>query len=130
MKPKVEIVPVPKCTMPDNFLETVIRSEQFERGNANIIWECLIKEINEFEKRLNEHEEVGAYLASFGKEFLLQIESVTFRNPYMIIFHGKKANSEEKLSLAQHVSQLSVLLCAIKIPSNEKARRIGFNIDK
>lgn len=94
---------------------------------ASTMYERLTHQIAEFESELLQDEEVGAYLASFGKEIIVQIEDISYHNPYLIIFYGRNVADESKVRLAQHVSQLNVLFIAVKVTDpNRKARRIGY----
>src|SRR5437016_3415971 len=57
-------------------------------GYAEIIHDRLMAQIAEFETGLTQDEEVGGYLASFGRELLIHIEKVGYRNPYLVVFSG------------------------------------------
>lgn len=84
-------------------------------------------QIAEFEKRLKPDEEIGAYLASFGREILIQIQNVGHHNPYFIVFYGINTSDGLNVKLVQHVSQINVLFTAIKLSDlNRAPRRIGF----
>ena len=48
----------------------------FDLGHASVLYKSLMSEIAEFEKGLKANEEIGAYLASFGREILVNIEAV------------------------------------------------------
>ncbi len=86
----------------------------------------LINWINDFHKDLDEEHEVGARLVSFGQTVTFHIEDISFWNPSLISFIGK--NSEgEPVELVQHVSQISVLLMAMKRANVAMPKRpIGF----
>ncbi len=100
-----------------------IEQKAAEFGFADVMYERLRNQVAEFEEDLEKDEEIGAYLASFGKEIFVCIEDIGFENPYFIIFYGKVGDS--KVQLIQHVTQLNVLFKAVKIKGRE-ARRIGF----
>jgi hypothetical protein len=96
-------------------------------GYANVLYERLVEQIMQFQEQLKLDEEVGAYLASFGREIYLHIEQVEYSDPYYIIFSGTLENGQ-KARLVQHVSQTSILLMAAKVEpeANRKPYRIGF----
>ena len=101
------------------------------RGFANVLYSALMRQIASFEKTLKSDEEIGAYLASFGTEIIVQIESVSYSNPYFIIFEGINTNDGSKVRLVQHVFQTNVLFTAVKLKElNRSARRIGFVEDE
>jgi hypothetical protein len=86
----------------------------------------LINWINDFHKNLDEKHEVGARLVSFGQSVTFHIEGIGYWNPSLISFIGK--NSEgEPVELVQHVSQISILLVAMKREDVAMPKRpIGF----
>ena len=71
---------------PGRVLRQIEENKAYTFGYANVLYKNLIDQIAEFEKRLRSDEEIGAYLASFGKEILVSIEKVRYHNPYFIIF--------------------------------------------
>src|SRR6266480_1291413 len=91
-------------------------------------YEKLMESIGDFETELDDDHEIGARLVSFGQTVQFHIESMGYYGPDIIIFHGRNENME-KLQLIQHVSQLIVLLVAVK-KQQEKPRRIGFSYRK
>lgn len=102
--------------------------EAVDLGFAHVLYERLMREIQEFESTLKPDEEVAGYLASFGDKILIQIERVGFQNPYFIVLHGWIAESGQKIRLVQHTSQINILFTAVKVSPEErrKPRRIGF----
>jgi hypothetical protein len=86
----------------------------------------LIGWINDFHRSLDEGYEVGARLVSFGQTVTFHIDDIGYRNPSLISFHGKNENGEA-VELIQHVSQISILLVALKRENiNQPKRPIGF----
>lgn len=86
----------------------------------------LIEWINDFHRSLDEEHEVGARLVSFGQSVTIHIEGIGYWNPSLILFQGKNANGES-VELIQHVSQISVLLVALKRENLSQPKRpIGF----
>jgi len=94
---------------------------------AKWMYERLVRSIAEFEEGLDESEEIGARLVSFGND-VFHIEDLGYWGPDIIKFYGTNQNGKP-IELIQHISQLSVLLVAMpKIA--EKPRRIGFKLTK
>ncbi len=105
--------------------DAIVEQDAIDKGKANILYKQLVKRITDFEKNLKNNEEIGAYLAAFGKEILIHIENVGYQDPYFVIFQGKLSD-ESEAQLIQHVSQINVLLVATKIEEGKKPKRIGF----
>lgn len=105
--------------------ESIERGRRETFGHADVIFDRLMKQISDFQATLKPEEEVGAYLASFGREMLIHIENIGYRNPYLIVFRGVLDTNKDRVELVQHATQVNVLLRAVpKI--GETARRIGF----
>ncbi|WP_421231584.1 DUF6173 family protein [Aeromonas sp. 603079] len=86
----------------------------------------LIEWINDFHRSLDEEHEVGARLVSFGQTVTFHIDDIGYWNPSLISFQGKNENGEV-VELIQHVSQISVLLVALKRENIHQPKRpIGF----
>lgn len=86
----------------------------------------MIKWINEFHRSLDEDHEVGAGLVSFGKTVTIHIDDIGYWNPSLISFQGINENGEA-VKLIQHVSQISILLIALKRENISQPKRpIGF----
>lgn len=86
----------------------------------------LIEWINDFHRSLDEEYEVGARLVSFGQTVTFHIDDIGYWNPSLISFQGKNENGEV-VELIQHVSQISVLLVALKRENIHQPKRpIGF----
>ena len=125
-------------TFPDrNLLASIEAAHKAKReeamvdhGYAHILYERLMKQIADFEATLKPDEEIAAYLSSFGKEMLIQIETIGYHNPFFIVFAGRSVVDDRPVYLVQHTSQLSVLFTSIKVDemSERHARRIGFDI--
>ena len=87
----------------------------------------LITWINDFHKSLDEEHEVGARLVNFGLSVTFHIEDISYWNPSLISFIGKNESSEP-VELLQHVSQISILLVAMKRDNTDHPKRpIGFS---
>lgn len=86
----------------------------------------LIEWINDFHRSLDEEHEVGARLVNFGQTVTFHIDDIGYWNPSLISFKGKNENGDS-VELIQHVSQISVLLVALKRENTSQPKRpIGF----
>jgi hypothetical protein len=86
----------------------------------------LINWINDFHKNLDQEHEVGARLVNFGQTVTFHIEDISYWNPSLISFIGRNSNGEP-VELVQHVSQISILLVAMKREDTSQPKRpIGF----
>jgi hypothetical protein len=86
----------------------------------------LINWINDFHQSLDNEHEAGARLVNFGQSVTFHIEDISYWNPSLISFQGKN-ESGERVELIQHVSQISILLVAMRRANIEEPKRpIGF----
>jgi hypothetical protein len=85
----------------------------------------LISWINDFHRGLDDKHEVGARLVNFGQSVTFHIDDIGYWNPSLISFVGK-TESGEPVELVQHVSQISILLIAMKRNEDSPKRPIGF----
>jgi hypothetical protein len=115
----------PPLPMPMPDFSSIDRARRESFGYAETLFKPLMKEIEEFQANLSADEEVGAYLAAFGREVLIHVERVAYRNPHLMIFRGTKDGTSLRVELLQHTSQMSVLLVAVP-KAGPVARRIGF----
>src|SRR5262245_45070010 len=101
-----------------------------KHADANLASEyCRIIDmaIKEFDKTLNQEEEVGVRLVSFGQTVTFHAKRVTPLNPSMLMFSGK-TDDGKPIHLIQHVSQLSFLLTGLpKLDPNKPKQPYGFN---
>lgn len=107
--------PPPRCT------------DEAARNPAQWMYERLKQYIKDFERHLDDEHEIAARLVSFGEELTFHIEDMGYFGPDLITFFGKNEHGEP-VQLVQHVSQLSVLLVALR-KQEEVPRRIGFVLD-
>ena len=77
---------------------------------------------------MNGDHEIGARLMSFGSVVTFHTDDVGYFSPDIISFYGKDDNGQA-VQLVQNISQLSVLLAAIR-KLKEKPSRIGFIWDR
>lgn len=98
------------------------------RNPAEWTYARLSKYMKEFQDALDDEHELGARLVSFGNTVVFHVESLGYHGPDIITFQGANENGE-RVRLIQNISQLSVLLVAVK-KLGEKPRRIGFVWDE
>jgi hypothetical protein len=94
------------------------------KSAAEWTYERLGKLVKQFEAELDDEHEIGAGIVCFGVSTEFHIRSIGYWGPDIITFHGVNAQGE-RVELIQNVSQLSVLLVAMK-KLGDKPRRIGF----
>lgn len=100
---------------------------EHDLGFANIVFDQINQQIAEFKQGLNDNEEIGALIAAFGRTVEIRIESMTYADPYLLIFPGRTLERNEPVKLVQHVTQTNLLLKAVpKADATQKPRRIGF----
>lgn len=95
---------------------------------AEWAYERIVEYIKDFERELDEEHEIGARLVSFGSTVIFRINDIGYYGPDIISFYGQNEEGQ-KVQLIQNISQLSVLLVALK-KLEEKPRRLGFMLDK
>src|SRR5258706_15687015 len=95
-----------------------------ERNPVIKAFEALQRYVADFEATLNEEQEVGARLVSFGQSVTFHVQSIGFSKPNIVTFVGT-SDGGQRVQLIQHVSQLSFLLVAMQ-KIGPKPNRIGF----
>lgn len=86
----------------------------------------LIEWINDFHRDLDQEYEVGARLVNFGQSVTIHIDDIGYWNPSLISFSGKTEDGKQ-VELIQHVTQISILLVALKRENIDQPKRpIGF----
>jgi hypothetical protein len=104
------------------------RRAAVELGYASVLWANLRVQLEEFQAELNEEAEVGALLASFGREVVITVLHVGYHNPSFFVFDGEDLQTGERVRLIQHTSQVSLLLRSVAKPAKlPRGRRIGFH---
>lgn len=99
------------------------------RSPAEWTYERLVKYVLQFEAQLDQDHEIGGRMVSFGPQVQFHILDVGYWNPDIITFDGLDQNGN-RVRLIQHVSQLNVLLVAMrKRESDAPPRRIGFDLE-
>jgi len=95
---------------------------------ADYQYEVLLRAIADFEAELDDNHEVVAKLASFGQSVIISIDRIGYSNPSLVHFHGSIENGS-RVELVQHVSQINMLLIAIRKADPDKpAHRIGYQL--
>lgn len=97
-------------------------------NNASAFYDRLKSYIIDFESGLDQDQEVGARLVSFGQTVTFHIEDIGYWNPSLITFTGTTDDGQQ-LKLVQHVTQISVLLMSVKRIHPEK-ERIGYKLSQ
>ncbi|XYS24169.1 DUF6173 family protein [Acinetobacter baumannii] len=109
----------------DNLAYTLAQDKDLQENPVITIEKTIRAQIEEFEAGLEEGYVLGAWLASFGNQILILVESIEFSKPNVIIFKGKD-DQGNKLQLIQHVNQLNLLLNAVKNNPEIPRSKIGF----
>jgi hypothetical protein len=104
-----------------------VEASSAAKSPAESTYERLMKYIGQFEMQLDRDHEIGGRFVSFGDDTHFHIADVGYWNPDIITFDGFDQNGN-RVKLIQHVSQLNVLLVAVRkmTPAAEPPRRIGF----
>lgn len=97
------------------------------KSPAEWAYERLVLYIRDFEAELdNEHEAAMGFTGS--EAGILRIEGMGYFDPDMLTFYGTDS-AGRRTQLVQHVSQLNVILRALRKPTDDDApRRIGFRL--
>ncbi len=90
--------------------------------------ERIVRSIIAFEAKLDADHEIGARLTSFTASEIIHIDNVGYWGPDLIKFYGCNVDGQP-VELIQHISQINVLLIAVK-KQHETAERIGFRLEK
>ena len=102
-------------------------SDTRPKSPAESIYHRLILYIRNFEQQLDAAHEIAMGFAG-GDAGVLRIEGLGFFDPDIVTFYGRDEDGA-KTQLIQHVSQVSVILRAVrKEEPDAPARRIGFRL--
>lgn len=111
----------------DEVPEAVAKKPVNQKSPAEWAYQRLILYIQNFEKMLENEEEIAMGFTDTGGGFL-RIEGLGHFDPDIVTFFGTDQTGA-RVQLVQHVSQLNVLLRAMPKPSEAEApRRIGFRL--
>ena len=97
---------------------------------ASDFCEKLSDYMNEFDKSLNQEQEIGIKLVSFGQTIQFTVTNIGYNNPKLICFCGEMPDGSP-VQLIQHVNQISFLLTAVPRKNLEETTKspIGFCSD-
>ena len=94
---------------------------------ASDMYKRIVMLIHDFEADMPEDLQAGGCLVSSGN-ITFSIQDVGYWDPNMIVFYGELSDGS-KVELVQHLSQVNLLLVAVKRSDPETPRRvIGFNV--
>jgi len=111
----------------DSAVPAALKNPAAAKSPAQWAYERIILYIQNFEKQLNNDEEVGMGFVG-GDAGVIKIEGLGFYDPDLITFYGSDG-SGAKTQLIQHVSQLNVMLRASpKEVDQAEPNRIGFRL--
>jgi hypothetical protein len=106
---------------------TNVMADLAKANMANEFYARLVYAIQAFDKSLDQDEEVGMRLVTFGQAITFHVESLGYHDPSIIYFHGTTDNGD-RVSLVQHVSQISFLLIAMKRKNPDEPKKpFGFD---
>lgn len=131
MTDKKQVI-APKPNLIRRFMPSILMSGQAHRQKMAAEWmyERLVHAIIEFEESLDDEHEVAAQLVSFNDAETFNITDVGFWEPDLIVFFGTTSRGN-RVQLMQHISQVNLMLVAIKKPEKkEPPRRIGFILEQ
>lgn len=105
---------------------TSMKTDQAD--SVQLTYKQVVTYIKKFEADLDNNHEIGAQLASFGRDIRFRLTHVSYSLPDIISFRGidEKGN---RVQLIQNTSQLNFFLMAMK-KLQDKPRRLGFDTDK
>jgi hypothetical protein len=95
---------------------------------ADVLYDRLMEQVADFESTLTADQELGACLAAFGRDVQIRVEAIGYQNPYFVVFYGRTLESETRVQLVQHTTQLNLLFVAVpRNPDHPEPARIGFH---
>ena len=95
---------------------------------ADTQFEIIKSYIQEFQAGLDANHDVGLMLTNFGQTVLMEVTSISYEFPVLMIFRGF-VNGQES-TLIQHISQLSFLLTSVPKAPDLPKRQIGFSVSQ
>ena len=108
------VVSLPRIPLAESYSDT-----QFE----------IIKNyVQEFQAGLDAEHDVGLLLTNFGQSVLMEVTSISYEYPVLMVFRGFVSGKQS--TLIQHVSQLSFLLTSVPKAPDIPKRRIGFSVSQ
>lgn len=107
--------------------EALKESQELEL--ASVFCKKLSDYMDEFDKSLNQEQEIGIKLVSFGQTIQFTVHNISYNNPKLICFCGEMPDGSP-VQLIQHVNQISFLLTAVQRKNPEQTKhQIGFCAD-
>ena len=116
------------CNYMDNMdiTGTEIFDESQNLELASVFIEKLSDYIDEFDRNLNQEQEIGIKMVSFGQTLQFTVHNIGYNNPKLICFCGEMPDGSP-VQLIQHVNQISFLLIAVQRKNPEQVKHpIGF----
>jgi len=111
---------------PSKVLQDIWLTDPQKEYYAEAFWKIIAIHIIKFEEELDEKEEVGAKLVTFGDNIIIHVEELGFWNPQLITFSGYTEDGK-RVRLIQHINQISFLLMAVPRKQPER-KRVGFKL--
>jgi hypothetical protein len=100
--------------------------DAIEDNYASEFYKRLAELITDFDAALDQTQEVGVRLVSYGQTVVFRPTNMGYYNPSLICFRGVSEDGKP-VELVQHVSQISVLLMALpREDTSQPKRPIGF----
>ena len=93
---------------------------------AESAYKRIVRYICKFEEHLDSEHEIGGRLVTHGSGTTFHIQNIGHHGPDLVTFYGLDEEGQ-RLQLIQHISQINILLVAVK-KIGRKARRIGFKL--
>lgn len=106
---------------------TIPRIPQAE-SYSDTQFEIIKNYVQEFQAGLDAEHDVGLLLTNFGQSVLMEVTSISYEFPVLMVFRGF-VNGKQS-TLIQHVSQLSFLLTSIPKAPDLPKRQIGFSVSQ
>lgn len=126
-KPRLKEVHTGSVQQDTALPEGMVKKPVEQKSPAEWAYQRLILYIQNFEKMLDNEQEIAMGFTDTGSGFL-RIEGLGHFDPDIVTFYGTDQTGS-KVQLVQHVSQLNVLLRALpKQQETEEPRRIGFRL--
>lgn len=105
----------------------MLASPASARQYAETQFEIIKRYVLAFQAALDEDHDVGVLLSSFGTNVLMEVDSIWFHRPVLMVFKGRV--NERPTILIQHISQINFLLQVVPKDPAKPHRTIGFNAD-
>jgi len=108
------------------FTSSDVLNKSQELELASDFFKKLSHYMDQFDKSLNQEQEIGIKLVSFGQTIQFTVKNIGYYNPKLICFYGEMPDGSP-VQLIQHVNQISFLLTAVHRKNPEQVKRpIGF----